>query len=86
MADNTLNAANVTPVSETGAGDSLLAVCANGALRRVAAVNSAAVAVINAPANSAALTCQGGRLFTDGSFLYVSTANNTLMKVSLTTF
>jgi len=36
--------------------------------------------IISAPANSTALNITGGSLYTDGTYLYIATANNTLKK------
>lgn len=41
---------------------------------------------INTPANSAALTIKQGAIFFDNTYLYVATSNNTVKRVSLSSF
>ncbi len=44
------------------------------------------VNLISPPANSSALVITGGSAYTDGTYLYVATANNTLKRVMLSSF
>lgn len=44
------------------------------------------LAIANTPANSSALTVLGGTLLYDSTYLYIATSNNTVKRVTLSTF
>lgn len=48
--------------------------------------NSGFIPVISTPANSTAINAVAGSLMRDGSYLYVATSNNYLMRIPLSSF
>jgi hypothetical protein len=73
--------ATVNAVANT---DSVLLLAdGNNALITVAGLRR--IPIANTPANST-ITSVGGDVFTDGSYLYVAVANNSLKRVALSTF
>ena len=75
------------PVANSvAAADSIVCV-ANGATSLIPVGQFLAVNTsIGTPANSSAQVVTKGVMWTDGTYLYVATANNTCKRVSLTAF
>lgn len=73
------------PVANTPLANTDAIVCvANGVTSLIPA--SQVNATLGTPANSISMTVPGGRFWTDGAYLYVSTANNTVKRATLSTF
>lgn len=100
MSSNNIVRTTDLPVTNTvGSSDRFLIIkVANSSVQNTYSVNAATMfsnttlvlgklVVTNrsTPANST-ITVQAGEMFSDASYLYVATANNTLMRVSLSSF
>lgn len=98
MADSAKAISNVASVGSLSSNDSLVVCTSNGSVRRVLSGNAFANTQVplkvgklqlanigSTPANST-ITVTQGEVWTDGTYLYVATANNTVKRVSLSAF
>lgn len=68
------------------ASDGVVCVVAGNTVLVPASVVQSVNASIGTPANSSATATPVGTIWTDGSFLYVTTANNTVKRAALSSF
>lgn len=84
MANQEKRVPDITVANTIATGDFVVAVANTGAnlVMRLVPVSGIPLAVSAVtPANSTSLTIPGGQFWTDGNYIYVATANNTVKRL-----